>query len=240
MFSLIPNCVSYDPTFAYELAVIIHDGLRRMYVDQEDVYYYIAIMNENYQHPPMPKGVEKDILKGMYRFREGKKTAKTRVQMLGSGTIFREVIKAAEILEQDYGVAADLWSVTSFNELRKDIESVERHNRLHPEATEKQSHVERCLSTCEGPVIAATDYVKLFAEQIRPAIKAPYHVLGTDGFGRSGTRVLLRDYFEVDAKMIVYTTLKALADEKQFDLKALEEAVKKLGIDAGRPDPVSH
>ena len=240
MFSMVPNCVSYDPTFSYELTVIIHDGLRRMYVDQEDVYYYITLMNENYQHPPMPKGVETDILKGMYLFREGKEASKARVQMLGSGTILREVIKAADILEKDYKVAADIWSVTSFNELRKDIESGERHNRLHPKTKAKQSHVETCLSGQVGPVIAATDYMKLFAEQIRPAIQASYSVLGTDGFGRSGTRVSLRDYFEVDAKMIAYVALKALADEGRFDSEQLEKAVKQLGIDPDRPDPISH
>jgi len=240
MFSMVPNCISYDPTFAYELTVIIHDGLRRMFVDQEDVYYYLAIMNENYPHPPMPKGVEADILKGMYLLQEGKKSAKKQVQLLGSGTILRESIAAAEILAKDYNVAADVWSVTSFNELRRDVESVARYNRLHPEADAKQSHVKQCLSGRPGPVIATTDYMKLFADQIRSDIDAPYHVLGTDGFGRSDTREALRDFFEVDAKMIVYTALKALADVGDFDQAALKAAMKKLTIDPKRPDPTSY
>lgn len=239
MFSMVPNCVSYDPTFAYELAVIIHDGLRRMYVDQEDIYYYLTVMNENYVHPPMPKGVEAGILKGMYLLKEGKKTAKKYVQLLGSGTILRESIAAAEILEKEYGVTADIWSVTSFNELRKEVESVARHNRLHPAAKEKTSYVKECLQRRVGPVIAATDYMKLFADQIRSDIDAAYYVLGTDGFGRSDTREALRDFFEVDAKMIVYTALKALCDAGQFDQSELKKAMKKLKIDPKRSDPVS-
>jgi len=238
MFSMVPNCISYDPTFAYELAVIIQDGMRRMYDVQEDIFYYITLMNENYQHPPMPKDAEDGIIKGMYCFREAKKQSKAHVQLLGSGTILREVIAAAELLEKEFDVIADIWSVTSFNELRKDIESIDRYNRLHP-GKNKSSHVATCLTGREGPVIAATDYMKLFAEQVRPAISSSYHVLGTDGFGRSGTRVALRDFFEVDAKMIAYTALKALADEGKFDAKALPKVMKKLGIDADRLDPIT-
>ena len=238
MFSMVPNCISYDPTFSYELAVIIQDGLRRMYTEQEDVYYYLTLMNENYAHPPMPKGVEADILKGMYLLQEGKKAAKKRVQLLGSGTILRESMAAAEILEKDYGVVADIWSVTSFNELRKEVESVARYNRLHPDKEEKVSHVKTCLQGCVGPVIATTDYMKLFADQIRQDIEAPYYVLGTDGFGRSGTRASLRDFFEVDAKMIAYTALKALCDAGEFDQAELKKAMKQLKIDPKRPDPI--
>jgi len=238
MFSFVPNCVSYDPTFAYELAVIIQDGLKRMYQDQEDVYYYITLMNENYVHPPMPKGVEKGIIKGMYLLKESSKKSEKHVQLLGSGTILREAIAAAEILEKDFGVAADIWSVTSFNELRKDVESVARHNRLQVEAKVKQSHVAKCLNGREGPVIAATDYIKLFAEQIRADVPNEYYVLGTDGFGRSDTRVALRDFFEVDAKMIAYTALKALHDEGKLTKAKLVDAQKKLKIDPKRPEPI--
>ncbi|MCB1827403.1 MAG: pyruvate dehydrogenase [Coxiellaceae bacterium] len=233
----VPTLVSYDPAYAYELAVIIQDGLRRMY-GEEDVYYYLTLMNENYAHPPMPKGVEADILKGMYLLQEGKKAAKKRVQLLGSGTILRESMAAAEILEKDYGVVADIWSVTSFNELRKEVESVARYNRLHPDKEEKVSHVKTCLQGCVGPVIATTDYMKLFADQIRQDIEAPYYVLGTDGFGRSGTRASLRDFFEVDAKMIAYTALKALCDAGEFDQAELKKAMKQLKIDPKRPDPI--
>jgi len=239
MFSMVPNCISYDPTFAYELTVIIHDGMRRMFAHQEDVYYYITLMNENYPQPPMPLGAGHDILKGLYLLKESKKSGKKHIQMLGSGTILREVIAAGELLEKEYGVAADIWSATSFNELRREVESVARYNRLHPGAKAKVSHVKKCLEGRKGPVIAATDYMKLFADQIRQDIDAPYYVLGTDGFGRSDTRKALRDFFEVDAKMIAYTALKALFDAGEFKEDELMKAMKKLGIDPKRPDPVS-
>jgi pyruvate dehydrogenase E1 component len=239
MFSMVPNCVTYDPTFAYELAVIIQDGLRRMYVEQEDVYYYLNIMNENYAHPAMPEGVEANILKGMYLLKAADKTTKKHVRLLGSGTILLEVMAAAEILEKDYAVSVDVWSVTSFNELRKDVESVARYHRLHPGEAERQSHVRHCLSGCSSPVVAATDYMKLFADQVRSDIDAAYYVLGTDGYGRSDGRAALRDFFEVDAKMVVYTALKALCDQGDFEVAALKKAMKKLGIDPNRPDPIS-
>lgn len=239
MFDMVPNCITYDPTFAYELAVIIQHGLQRMYVDQDDVYFYITVMNENYHHPAMPEGVEADIIKGLYLFKESKLQSRLRVQLLGSGTILREAIAAAEILEKEFKVAANVWSATSFNLLRRDIESVARYNRLHPEAKPKQSHVEMCLQDQEGPVVAASDYLKVFADQIRQAIKQPYHVLGTNGFGRSDARGPLRDFFEVDAKMIVYTALKALTDEGKFDKDKLIAAMKKLKIDTERPDPIT-
>ncbi len=237
MFSFIPNCISYDPTFSYELAVIIQDGIKRMYADQEDVYYYITLMNENYHHPAMPKGVEKDILKGMYLLQSSKKKSAKKVQLLGSGTILRESIKAAELLEKDFGVSADIWSVTSFNELRRDVETVARHNRLHPKAKPKQSHVAKCLANAAGPVIAATDYIRLFAEQIRSDVPNAYYVLGTDGFGRSDTRAALRDFFEVDAKMIAYTALQGLCEAGQLTTAKLVEAQQKLGIDSKRAEP---
>lgn len=239
MFSMVPNCVTYDPTFSYELAVIIRNGIKRMFEDQENIYYYITLMNENYQHPAMPEGSEENILKGMYLLRESDKERDHHVQLLGSGTILREVIKAADILEKDFNVSADIWSATSFNELRKDIEHVTRFNRLHPESEPKKSHVEQCLAGRLGPVIAATDYMKLFADQIRSVISQNYYVLGTDGYGRSDTRVALRDFFEVDAKMIAYTTLKALFDEGKVTIDILQKAIKQLEIDVDRPDPVS-
>jgi pyruvate dehydrogenase E1 component len=239
MFSFVPNCISYDPTFNYELAVIIQSGLKRMFEQQQDVFYYITLMNENYVHPPMPKGVEEGIVKGMYLFKSTEPKAKKRVRLLGSGTIFREVIAAADILAKDYGIGAEVYSVTSFNELRRDLIAVERHNRLLPKEPKQQTFVEQCLGEATAPVIAATDYIRLFAEQIRPAIKADYHVLGTDGFGRSATRKVLRDFFEVDAKMIVYTALKALADQGEYKAADLPAALKKLGIDPNRPLPTT-
>ncbi len=239
MFSFVPNCVSYDPTFNYELAVIIHEGLRRMYQEQEDVFFYITVMNENYEHPEMPKGVEQGIVKGMYLFKSLEKKAKKRVRLLGSGTILREVIKAADILTKEYQVGADIYSVTSFNELHRDMIAVERHNRLLPKAKPKKAYVAECLGESSEPVIAATDYIRLYADQVRSDIPAPYWVLGTDGFGRSDTREALRDFFEVDAKMIVYTALKALAEQGEFTNADLTNAIKKLGIDPNRPLPTT-
>ncbi|MBL6986233.1 MAG: pyruvate dehydrogenase (acetyl-transferring), homodimeric type [Methylobacter sp.] len=237
MAATVPNCVSYDPTYAYELAVIIQDGLRRMYVEQEDVFYYITVMNENYAHPAMPKGVELDILKGMYSFKKGSKKKSPRVQLLGSGTIFREVEAAAELLSKDWGVEADLWSCTSFNELARNSESCERWNRLHPTETPKQSHVAHCLVNAQGPVIAASDYTRAFADQIRSQVSAPYTVLGTDGFGRSDTRENLRRFFEVDRYHVTIAALKSLADLGQFDAAKVDVAIAKYGInpDAAAP-----
>lgn len=238
MFSVVPNCISYDPTFAYEIAVIIHHGLKRMYVDEESVYFYITLMNENYHHPAMPEGCEEGIVKGLYLFRAGDNQHKHRVQLLGSGTILNEVIKAADMLEKDFGIAADIWSATSFNELRRDIEAVARYNRLHPDQPARHSYVEQCLHGQKGPVIAATDYIKLFADQIRQAIRQPYYVLGTDGYGRSDSRSSLRDFFEVDAKNVVYTAIKALVDAGELPPTKAKEALQKLGINADREDPI--
>ncbi|PSJ18499.1 pyruvate dehydrogenase (acetyl-transferring), homodimeric type [Nitrosomonas supralitoralis] len=236
--STIPNCVSYDPAFAYELAVIIQDGLRRMYQEQEDIYYYITVMNENYSHPEMPAGAEKNILHGMYLFKSGSKRSKSpRVQLLGAGTILREVIAAAEILNQEYNINADIWSVTSFNELRREALDVMRWNMLHPTQPAKQSHVENCLKGREGPVVAATDYMKIYADQIREFVPGRYCVLGTDGFGRSDTREKLRHFFEVDRFYITIAALKALSEEGEVSNQQVAEAIQKYGIDPEKPNP---
>ncbi|MGC1819286.1 MAG: pyruvate dehydrogenase (acetyl-transferring), homodimeric type [Casimicrobiaceae bacterium] len=234
----IPNCVSYDPTFAYEVAVIIQDGLRRMYAEQEDVYYYLTVMNENYPHPAMPEGAAAAIINGMYLFAAGAKRAKApRVQLLGSGTIFREVIAAADLLRNDWGVEADLWSCPSFTELARDGRAAERYNLLNPVAEPRVSHVEACLATTQGPIVAATDYVRGFADQIRPYLRRRYVVLGTDGYGRSDTREKLRSFFEVDRRYVTIAALKALADEGALPAKKVAEAIARYGIDATRPAP---
>ncbi len=234
--STIPNCVAYDPTYAYELAVIIHDGLERMYQDQEPIFYYITVMNENYAHPPLPKGVEDGILKGMYLLKEGAKK-KTKVQLLGSGTILREAIAASALLEQDFGVDADIWSVTSFTELRREGMAVQRWNMLHPEKKPRMSYVELSLKDRKGPVIAATDSMKIYADQIRAFVPGRYTVLGTDGFGRSEGRKKLREFFEVNSAYIAVAALKALADEGQIDASKVTEAIKKYNIDPEKPNP---
>lgn len=237
--STIPNCVTYDPTFAYELAVIIQHGLERMYVKQDNVFYYITLMNENYSHPDMPKGVEEGIIKGMYLLQESKKKSKHHVQLLGSGTILREVIKAASMLQDDFKVTADIWSVTSFNELRRDGLSVERYNRMHPNEKPLESYVSQQLANRQGPVIAATDYMRLYADQIRPFVQAPFVTLGTDGYGRSDTRMKLRHFFEVDAKFIVLAVLDSLLQQGQLPKSKVLDAMKRYGIDSEKPDPVT-
>ena len=239
--STIPNCVTYDPTFAYEVAVIIQDGLRRMYQEQEDVFYYITVMNENYTHPAMPAGAEKGILKGMYMLSEGKaKKNQPKVQLLGSGTILREVIAGAELLEKDFGIAADIWSVTSFNELRRDGLDVQRWNLLHPEAEPRLSHIETCLNDRSGPIIAATDYMKIFADQVRAFLpRRNFTALGTDGFGRSDTRRKLRQFFEVDRRYVAVAAMKALADEEKLPQKTVADAIVKYGIDPDKPNPAT-
>ena len=239
--STIPNCIAYDPTFAYELAVILHDGLRRMYVDQENVYYYLTVMNENYAHPAMPEGAREGILKGMYLLGEGGggKRKKLKVQLMGSGTILREVMAAAELLDQDFGVSADVWSVTSFNEVRRDGLDAERWSMLHPEDKPRQSYVSQCLDGRPGPVIAATDYMRTFAEQIRPWVPGRYVTLGTDGFGRSEARAKLRQFFEVDRHHVAVAALKALADEGTIPASKVSEAIRKYKVDPARPNPWS-
>jgi pyruvate dehydrogenase E1 component len=237
MSATIPNCISYDPTFSYEVAVIVQDGMRRMYKEQEDIYYYITLMNENYRNPEMPKGAEADILKGMYAFSKGDKSKAPRVQLLGSGTIFREVIEAAALLKEDWGVDADIWGCPSFTELARDGNAVSRWNLLNPTGKAKVSHVEKCLKDTQGPIIVATDYMRLFAEQIRSLVPRRYVVLGTDGFGRSDTREKLRDFFEVDRRWVTIAALNALADEGQIERSKVTEAMKKYAIDAKKPAP---
>ncbi len=239
MSGLIPNCVSYDPAFAHELAVIVHDGLKRMVQNQENVYYYITVMNENYAHPGMREGDEEGIIRGLYRLKEGGQS-KQRVQLLGSGTILREVIAAQELLEQDWGVAADVWSATSFTELRRDGLDCERYNLLHPEAqTPHVPYVTQVLEGSSGPIVASTDYVKSYADQIRPFIPKgrSYRVLGADGFGRSDFRYKLREHFEVDRHFVVLAALRSLADEGTIPVSKVAEAIKKYGINPDKANP---
>ncbi|KAA3626846.1 MAG: pyruvate dehydrogenase (acetyl-transferring), homodimeric type [Proteobacteria bacterium] len=240
--SHIPNCISYDPTFHYEVAVIVHEGMRRMFQEQENVFYYLTTMNENYTHPAMPEGAETGILKGLYRLSEGEKPKgkrkSPRVQLLGCGAILNEVIAAVDLLKNDFGVSADVWSATSFNELARDGQEIERWNRLHPDQTPRQSYVEQCLAGTEGPVIAASDYMKAFAGQIRAFVPRRYTVLGTDGFGRSDSREALRRHFEVDRYHVVVAALKALADEGAIPVQEVVKAIQQYGIDADKPNPV--
>ena len=239
----IPNCISYDPTFGYELAVIIQDGMRRMYHDQEAIFYYITVMNENYQHPAMPDGVEEGILKGMYLLREGVKGGggkkKPTVQLMGCGSILREVLAAAELLEEDFGVLANVWSTPSFTQLQRDGTDAARWNMLHPEDKPRQSYVAECLAKHAGPVVAASDYVQMFANQIRPFIDRRYVVLGTDGYGRSDTRKNLRRFFEVDRHYVSVAALRALADDGEIAQSTVAKAIKKYGVDPDKPNPLA-
>jgi pyruvate dehydrogenase E1 component len=239
--STIPNCVSYDPAYAYELAVIIQDGLRRMFVEDENKFYYITTMNENYVQPEMPPGVEEGIVKGMYQRSRSGLASDLRVQLLGGGTILREVEAAAEILEQKYQVAADVWSLTSVNELQREGKAAERWNLLHPADDPRVPYVTQQLATADGktdgPVVAATDYIKLYADQIREFIPGRFTVLGTDGFGRSDTRSKLRNFFEVSREYVVLAALSGLADEGQIERSLVADALKELGIDGDKPDP---
>ena len=235
--SAIPNCISYDPTFSYEMAVIFRDGLKRMHEKKENIYYYITAMNENYTHPEKPAGSDQGILKGMYLFKNYKGKGKAKVQMLGSGSILREVIKAAETLSKDYGVDCNVWSATSFNELKKDGMEVERRNLLNPKEKPKKSYVQKCLDSQEGIIFAASDYIRSHTDQIRPYLNKPFYTLGTDGFGRSDTRKELRKFFEVDKKHIVTYTLSALAKEQLMASEHAEKAIKKYNIDQTKVFP---
>jgi pyruvate dehydrogenase E1 component len=235
--STIPNCVAYDPTFGYELAVIIQDGLRRMVTEQEDIYYYLTVMNENYAQPAMPDGAAPDIIKGMYLFKAGAKSKAPRVQLLGSGVILREAVAAAELLKSDWGVDADIWGCTSFTELAREGEAAARWSMLHPTDPPRVPHVTARLAETQGPVISATDYVRAFAGQIREFVPRRYVVLGTDGFGRSDTREKLRRFFEVDRWYITVAALKALADDGTLPAAKVAEAIAKYGIDAGKAAP---
>ncbi|HTP38915.1 MAG TPA: pyruvate dehydrogenase (acetyl-transferring), homodimeric type [Steroidobacteraceae bacterium] len=234
----IPNCRAYDPTYAYELAVIIQDGMRRMYVNNEGVFYYITVMNENYAQPAMPKDAAAGILKGGYLLRSGGK-GKLRATLLGSGTILREVIAAAEILEQQFSIPADIYSITSFSELRREALDVERANLLNPAKPARTAYVSELLGSVEGPVIAATDYIRTVPDQIRQWIPAHYVTLGTDGYGRSDARAELRRHFEVDRNHVALAALKALADTGKIDRKTVVEAIARLGIDAAKPNPLN-
>jgi pyruvate dehydrogenase E1 component len=242
MAATIPNCVSYDPTFGYELAVIIQNGLERMCARQEDVYYYITVMNENYRHPAMPEGAEPGILRGMYRLRStaaGSGEA-PRLQLMGSGAILREVLAAAELLERDFGIASDVWSVTSFTELKRDGIDAERWNLLHPTEPRRVPYVEQCLAGHPGPAVAATDYIRLYAEQVRPYLgERRYVTLGTDGYGRSDTRENLRRFFEVDRHYVALAALKALADDGTISVERVAQAIDRYGIDPAKPNPAT-
>jgi pyruvate dehydrogenase E1 component len=244
MSATIPNCVSYDPTFAHELAVIIHDGLKRMVENQENVFYYLTVMNENYAHPGLTKGDEEGIIKGGYLLKKaaagkGIDKAKPKAQLLGSGTILREVMAAADLLESDWGVAADVWSITSFTELRRDGLDCERWNLLNPTSKAKVPYITKALEKTSGPIVASTDYMKIFADQIRTFIPKgrEFRVLGTDGFGRSDFRAKLRTHFEVDRYFVVLATLKALADDGTVDSSLVSQAIKKYDIKIDKSNP---
>ncbi len=238
MAANVPNCIPYDPAFGYEIAVIVQDGLRRMFREQQHVYYYFTVMNENYPHPAMPGGAEEGIRRGLYLLRAGAK-AKLRVQLMGSGTILREVLAAAELLEKDWGVAADVWSATSFTLLRRDGVDVMRWNLLHPGKKPRVPFVTQQLEGHAGPVVAASDYVRLFPEQIREFLPRRFVTLGTDGFGRSDNREGLRHFFEVDRRYVVIAALRAMSDEGQLDAEQVAEAIKKYGVNPEKPNPAT-
>lgn len=239
--STIPNCVPYDPTFSHEVAVIMHDGLRRMVTNQEDVFYYLTLMNENYSHPGLKEGQEEGIIKGLYLLQEGGKKNKLRVQLMGSGTILREVIEGAALLASDWGVDADVWSAPSFTLLARDGQDIERWNMLHPTEAPRLAHITQCLKDTAGPIIVSTDYMRTFAEQARAFVPAgrTYKVLGTDGFGRSDTRAKLREFFEVNRYYVAVAALKALADEGKIKASVVAEAITKYGINPDKPNPVT-
>ncbi len=239
MANFIPNCKSYDATYAYELAVIVQNGLERMYKNKENCFYYITTMNENYVHPDMPEGAEEGIIKGIYCLTQGKKKAKKKVQLMGAGTILREVEAAAVLLRDNHGVESDIWGVTSVNELTRDGQRTDRWNRMHPDQTPKKAYVTEQLEGASGPFIISTDYMKNYSEQLRPYIPGTYHVLGTDGFGRSDTRTKLREFFEVDRHYVVVTALKALADEGTIKVQEVVDAIAKYGLDPEKADPLS-
>ena len=238
LFSVVPNCRAFDPAFGYELAVIIQDGLRRMVAEQEDVFYYITLLNENYRHPAMPEGAQEGILRGMYLLRESTGEG-PRVQLLGSGAILLEVLAAAQLLQEDFGVAADVWSVTSFTELRREGIEVDRWNMLHPDQDARQAYVSQCLSDREGPVVASTDYIRTFADQIRQWVPGSYRVLGTDGFGRSDYRAALRRFFEVDRHYVAVAALRELADRGVVSPEVVAQAIERYQIDPEAPMPTT-
>ena len=237
LFSTVPNCVAYDPTYGYEVVTIIKDGMRRMLEEQDDVFYYVTVMNENYPHPAMPENVSEGIIKGMYRIKEGAESKGAHAQLLGSGTILREVLAASELLQDDWKVSTDVWSVTSFTELRRDGLSIDRENMYNPEVAEKNTWVAQCLDATNGPVIATTDYMRSVPDLIRTWVPRRYLTLGTDGYGRSDTRKALRDFYEVDRFHITLATLKALVADGAIEKKILAKAIQKYGLEANRPNP---
>ncbi len=236
--STVPNCRAFDPAYAYELAVIIHDGMRRMYEQHENIFYYLTCMNENYRQPAMPEGVEEGILRGMYRVHEGGSN-KVRVQLMGSGTILREVLAAAELLEDEFSISADVWSVTSFNELRRDALATERWNTRHPDSERRVSYIEQSLADLDGPFVAATDYMKIVPDQVRQWVPGRFVTLGTDGYGRSDTRGQLRRFFEVDRHHVVLEALKALSDDGALEVSVVKDAMRRFDVDPDKPDPVT-
>ena len=237
-FGTVPNCITYDPTYGYELAVVIQDGMRRMYGEQENVFYYLTVMNENYVQPEMPKGVEEGIIRGIYKLDTVKAKGKANVRLLGSGTILLQVRKAAEILAEQYGVSSDVYSVTSYNELARDGQEIDRFNMLNPEAPVQKAYITEVLEQGTGPVISATDYIKSYSDQVRAYVPAPYKVLGTDGFGRSDSRANLRRHFEVDHNYVVVAALSELARNGDIDAKVVTQAIADLGIDADKLNPL--
>ena len=237
----VPNLTSYDPAFAYELAVIIEDGIRRMYVDRESIFYYLTVMNEQYEMPPMPEGARDGILKGMYRFRASEaKTPKARAQLVGSGAILNEVLAAQAMLQDRYGIAADVWSVTSYAELSRQGHAAARWNMLHPTEPARVPYVTECLKDAPGPIVAASDYLKVLPDAISRWAPRPIVSLGTDGFGRSEDRRALRDFFEVDARFVTLATLAALARDGAIEAPIVAKAMKDLEIDPEKADPSAH
>ena len=237
--STIPNCIAYDPAYGYELAVIIQDGLRRMLELGENCFYYITTMNENYHQPALPNGSEEGIIKGLYQIQHSELKSKLRVRLVGSGSILEETKEAAKILETDYRVAADVWSLTSAVQLHRDGKETIRWNLLHPSSSPKVPYLTECFGEDDTPVVIATDYVKAHADQLREFIPAPVTVLGTDGFGRSDTRTNLRQFFEISREFIVLSSLKHLLDKKQIKEKILTDAIQDLGLDSEKPNPLS-
>ena len=234
--STIPNLKAYDPAFSYEIAVIIHDGLKRMYIDNEDIFYYLTVENENYIHPEMPSNVSEGILRGMYLLKDAKKAENT-VQLLASGSIVNEAIEASKLLYEDWGVGTTLWSVTSYSELHKEAEDINRWNNLNPSKKPKKSYLDLCLND-KYPVVAVSDYVKLVSEQISAYVKPYFTALGTDGFGRSDTREQLREFFEINRYYIVITALNSLVKTNKIKLEILEKAIKKYNIDPNKENPL--
>ena len=237
--SSVPSCVAYDPAYAYELSVVVQNGLQRMYHDQEDIFFYVMVMNEKYIQPAMPEGVEEGILKGMYLLRASEYVSDKEITLFGSGAILNETQKAAEMLEKDFDIKANVWSVTSYNELVREADDVSRYNLLHPNSKAKQSYLENCLLKVKGPIVAATDYVQAYADQIRSHVSGAYRVLGTDGYGRSDTCAALRYHFEVDSNHIAFYAVVTLIERGDLLKDAFEKAVKKYNINVEKINPLN-